>query len=343
MTDYRQDFTDRVIDAIESGNTLPWERPWSAGALMPRNAISEAEYSGINRLNLAVAMIDGGYADNRFVTFRQAIDLGGAVRKGEHGHIVERFDVTPFWQRKDVEVRDGGRPVKVESESGRTAVLQGGKAVEKDSLTVVHDGQSMPWSAARVLNSGYSKTFVVFNVEQCDGLEKLKPLEPRTEKTTDERFDGIVAGMKKDGLLVQHTGTEAYYSPRDDRVVVPAARSFATVGDYQSTVLHEIGHATGAEKRLNRDGITGGHKFGTEGYAKEELRAELISAFVALETGISRARDEQHAAYMQSWAAILKESKHEIFKAAADASRAVDYIRERERTMNVDRKKTIEI
>jgi antirestriction protein ArdC len=256
------------------------------------------------------------------------------VRKGEKGTLVERFDTTQFWQRKDVQVTHHGKPVAVEGVVGFQATLKTGNSVTTSELSAQHNDKEYTWGEARMLlNTGYSKVFTVFNVEQCDGLEKLPPLAKLAEVTTDARFDSITAAMRRDGLKIEHGAGIACYSPSRDAVRLPEAGDFKTAGDYQSVALHEIGHATGAAHRLNREGITGNHMFGTQAYAKEELRAELTSVFIAMETGINRSRDEQHTAYLQSWASALKESKHEVFKAAADASKAIEYIKERELAM----------
>jgi antirestriction protein ArdC len=328
--DFREEFTAKVIDAIERGEKLPWERSWT-GSGSPRNAISDKAYNGANRLMPGMEMMDNDRTDPRYVTFKQAVDLGGAVRKGESGTQIERFDTTQFWQRKDVQVTHHGKPVDVEDVTGFQATLKAGNKVTVGELSAQHNDKEYTWGEARMLlNTGYSKVFTVFNVEQCDGLEKLPPLAKLAEVTTDARFDFITSAMKRDGLKKEHGAGIACYSPTKDAVRLPEAGDFKTAGDYQSVALHEIGHATGAEHRLNRDGVTGNHQFGSPAYAKEELRAELTSVFIAMETGINRSRDEQHTAYLQSWASALKESKHEIFKAAADASKAVEYIKERE-------------
>lgn len=331
--DFRQEFTNRVIAAIESGETLPWERTWAAGG-SPRNAVSDKEYNGANRLMLGMSMIDAGRSDPRFVTFKQALDLGGSIRKGEKGAQIERYEVRPFYTRKDVEITRAGSPVKIESDAAGSVRLEDGATVSKSELVIHHDGKPLNWNEARALDAAYSKVFTVFNVEQCDNLTKLPPLPQQAAVPTDERFDSIKAAMLRDGLKIEHVAAgQAFYRPSTDTVTLPPAGSFHTTGDYQSVALHEIGHATGAVQRLNRDGITGQHSFGSAGYAKEELRAELFSAFMAMETGINRARDEQHTAYLKSWSEALKDSKHEIFKAAADASRAVDYVRGKEREL----------
>ena len=141
--------------------------------------------------------------------------------------------------------------------------------------------------------------------------------------------------MQKDGVAFkQHA--EAFYSPARDEIYLPPRESFKSQEGYYGTALHEIGHATGAAQRLNRDGISGGHKFGSEGYAKEELRAELFSVFMAAETGIPH-DEEQHKAYIQSWAKVLKEDKNEIFRATSEASKAVDYVLDKERSLEMTR------
>ncbi|MFZ5820035.1 MAG: zincin-like metallopeptidase domain-containing protein, partial [Chloroflexota bacterium] len=133
----------------------------------------------------------------------------------------------------------------------------------------------------------------------------------------------------------------AFYSPKRDQVVLPPRGAFnSELGNeegaarYYGTLLHEIGHATGAAHRLNREGITGGHRFGSEGYAKEELRAEMFSLFAAAQTGIPY-DPERHAAYVQDWAKVLKNDKNEIFRAAAEAGKAVDYVLDKERALQI--------
>lgn len=155
----------------------------------------------------------------------------------------------------------------------------------------------------------------------------------------DQRFLSIKDAMARDGLKFE-TGSAAFYLRDTDSVVTPPANAFKDVGGYQATVLHEIGHATGAAHRLSRDGITGDHAFGSEGYAKEELRAEFFSVFIAMETGIERERDERHATYLKNWVAVATDDKSEFLEAAAEAARAVDYVIGKEREMLQEREAT---
>lgn len=117
--DFRREFTDKVVASIEAGQKLPWEKPWVGGISSPRNAETGKDYNGMNRLILAVHMMDKGYTDPRFLTFNQALALGGSVNKGEKGVQIEKWTKTEFWQRSDVRVLQAGRPVNQERCSGK--------------------------------------------------------------------------------------------------------------------------------------------------------------------------------------------------------------------------------
>ena len=346
--DLRQEITDRMVAALGEGR-IPWEKPWqSLDHGLPRNVASGREYRGGNRLILMLEQMDRGYADSRFGTMKQINELGGRVKKGERGIPVELWKEQPFWERRDVTVTAAyGHRVKVFGEE-RGAVLAGAYSdkeptlrLNPDDLRVVHHPsgrpeQSMSWKDAHGLDVMVGRVFTVFNVEQTDGM-KIEPLA-KAEQRFDVAWRGeaIKAAMERDGLQFGEHPKFAFYSPKRDAVSVPPRGQFPDEKGYYGTLLHEIGHATGAEKRLNREGITGNHRFGSEGYAKEELRAELFSVFMAAQTGI--AHDEtQHKAYIQSWAEALKKDKNEIFRAAAEAGKAVDYVLDKERAIELER------
>jgi antirestriction protein ArdC len=106
---------------------------------------------------------------------------------------------------------------------------------------------------------------------------------------------------------------------------MPPKTAFPTAAEYYGTALHELAHWSGASHRLNRETLTATTGFGTETYAREELRAELASVFIAAERGIS-CNLENNAAYIDSWLKTLRKDKNEIFRAARDAHKAADFL-----------------
>ncbi|GAB1394095.1 zincin-like metallopeptidase domain-containing protein [Rhodocyclaceae bacterium] len=330
--DIRKEVTDRIVAALEQG-TLPWRRSWKDGerALgLPTNAVSGRSYGGGNRMILLAAGMDASYQDNRWLTFRQAQGLGGGVKKGEHGIPIEYWETVPFWKRSGVELEHDGKLVKLgkapTTDKQKTVTLADGREVETKDVTVSFEGKRHTWRQAEsMLSTLIGKSHVVFNVEQCRGLD-IEPVK-RAPDPEYGKAHKIVEGMQNDGLLVNHGGDHAFYSPGRDSVTMPHQEQFESPEKYLGTLLHELGHATGHADRNNRQ--LGG-MFGSSDYAREELVAELTSVFVAAETGIGF-DDQDHASYIGAWLEKLGEDKHEIFRAASMASKAADYLIERGR------------
>jgi len=331
--DLRQELTDRMVAALDQG-TIPWERPWhEVRAGRPRNLLSAREYRGGNRLMLMMVQLEKGYGDPRFATIRQINQLGGSVKKGEKGYPIEYWNEQPFYERRDVEVSHFGDRVNVLTEARQGVVIRGTDAaapprrVSAEDLAVRHQDQKLTWQQAHEhLDRMVGRVSTVFNVSQTTGLT-LDPIDsaPQAPIPSIERAERLLKSMRSDGVQFETDNRGAYYVPPRDTVYLPDRERFTSSEGYYGTALHEIGHATGAVKRLNREGITGNHRYGTEAYAREELRAELFSVFMAAETGIPH-DESQHRAYIQSWAQILKSDKHEIFRAASEAGKAVDYV-----------------
>lgn len=172
------------------------------------------------------------------------------------------------------------------------------------------------------------KTFTVFNSDQVEGIEL-----PNVE--TEERIDLVSKNQAVDHYVTQtgaalETGPMAAYSPALDKITMPQTSAFvdtkfACASDaYYSTLFHELTHWTGAKKRLDREGITGNRT--QSNYAFEELIAELGAAFLCAKFGIQQSGREDHALYIQNWLTALKNDKKFVFKAAAAASAAVEFI-----------------
>jgi len=128
---------------------------------------------------------------------------------------------------------------------------------------------------------------------------------------------------------------------------MPVKEKFLGSYEYNSTLLHELAHASGHESRLNRSSLT---EKGRENYAKEELRAEIASSFISAELPLKFSEDKlvNHQAYVQSWIKCIKEDEKELFKAISDASKIADYLIEKgelkkyiETTLNVEFKDDI--
>ncbi|RSU71463.1 antirestriction protein ArdC [Sphingomonas sp. S-NIH.Pt3_0716] len=168
----------------------------------------------------------------------------------------------------------------------------------------------------------FLKRFTVFNVDQCEGLpEDLShvPYLPGPLVSIAEA-DSLI---RNSGADFRIGGGEAYYSPSGDYVAVPPQAAFHEPINWFRTALHEMGHWTGHRSRLARDQSGG---FGTALYAKEELVAEMASAFTCASLGI--VPTVRHSDYIASWLAVLREDERAIFKAASAASKAADYLLE---------------
>ena len=132
--------------------------------------------------------------------------------------------------------------------------------------------------------------------------------------------------LANSGAKIEHDQADsAYYSRLTDSIHLPPKDAFKDAPGYYGTALHELAHWTGNPSRLNRSTLNDSYRFGDLNYAKEELRAELASVFLAAERGIPH-DPAQHAAYVGSWIKALREDKNEIFRAAHDASVATDYV-----------------
>ncbi|MES2451977.1 MAG: zincin-like metallopeptidase domain-containing protein [Pseudomonadota bacterium] len=280
--------TEKIIAELEAGR-FPWVQPWGrsggTGPGLPRNALTARAYSGINVLILWGAVVERGWPSQSWLTFRQAIEAGGGVRKGEHGVTVVYADrFTP--EREKERARETG----------------------EDARAVA-----------------FLKRFTVFNVAQCEGLRAGLAADPAPlpEREVVPLAEQVIAAS---GVDVRIGGDRAFYVPSLDLVQVPPQPAFFEQINYYRTALHELTHATGHASRLARD-LT--NAFGSKDYAREELIAEMGSAFLCAALGI--VPTVRHADYLASWLAVLREDGKAIFRAASAASKAADWLLARHR------------
>lgn len=275
-----QEITDKIVRQIEAG-TIPWVQPWAGGPglSLPVNASTNKIYSGVNILLLWDALFVRGYASNRWLTFKQALALGGTVRKGERGSSVVYADhFTP-------KSEDGSEP---NDETPRRVP--------------------------------FLKRYTVFNVAQCEGLSSglTTMLPPVSVSQPIETAEALIAAS---GAKFRRGGSQAFYHTEGDYISVPEQDRFFEPVNFYRTALHELTHWTGAKHRLNRD-FTG--RFGSDAYAREELVAEMGSAFLCASLGI--VPTVRHADYIGNWLAVLKNDARAIVSAASHASKASDFL-----------------
>ena len=305
LRDFRQEVSDNIVQMLERG-VAPWQKPWEPGAGSlgsPFNPTSERAYRGGNAIHLMATGLQRGYEDSRWMTYKQASDNGWQVRRGEKGTQIE------YWEVKDTS--DNTRPSR--PDGGRDGSAANSTNSDSEKSRLIH------------------RVYTVFNAQQ---IERIPP-HMRKQHTT---FEAVQAGeqiLKNSGANIAHDQADrAFYSRSQDSIHLPPKDAFKDAAGYYGTALHELAHWSGHPSRLDRSTLTDSYRFGDVNYAKEELRAELASVFLAAQRGIPH-DPEQHAAYVNSWIGALKRDKNEIFRAAHDASKATDFILALERDKSV--------
>ena len=249
--DVAAEVTDRIVAALESG-VAPWTRPWTSSSSsepalgLPVNGATGRAYRGANILILWSSAITSGYSDPRWMTFKQALDLGACVRKGEHGTGVV------FWKST--------RRTETDPTTGEETSRGGMFARFYTVFNVAQiDGLPERFAPAPVTASAPVETMTV------------------------ERNARVDAAVAATNAVIAHGGDRAFYQPSTDSIRLPAAESFKSADHYYSTMLHEVTHWTGHASRLDRKLQ---NRFGDDAYAAEELIAELGSAFLCALLGV---------------------------------------------------------
>jgi antirestriction protein ArdC len=168
------------------------------------------------------------------------------------------------------------------------------------------------------------KGYTVFNAEQIEGLSDLYYAKPAPLTPTIQRMARVEAFFAATGVTVRNGGNRAYYSVGTDHVQMPPLESFRDAEAYYATLGHETTHWTKHPTRLDRD--FGKKRWGDEGYAMEELVAELGAAFLSADLELTPELRDEHASYIDSWLKVLKSDNRAIFAAASHAQRAADFL-----------------
>ncbi|MCR9196531.1 MAG: zincin-like metallopeptidase domain-containing protein [Hyphomonas sp.] len=170
----------------------------------------------------------------------------------------------------------------------------------------------------------FMKAYTVFNVEQIDGLPDHYYTKPEPVIDPAQRIKHADNFFAATGADIRHGGNRAYYGGGSDHVQMPHFECFRSPEAYYATLAHELTHWTKHKSRLDRD--FGRKRWGDEGYTREELVAELGAAFLCADLALTPEPDANHAAYIDSWLAVLKNDKRAIFSAAAHAQKAADFL-----------------
>lgn len=291
----REEMINSFIDCLKK-DTIPWHRGWSSER--PFNAVTNTEYHGANALWLTYNQQAQLYKDPRWCTFKQAQSKGWKIKQGSKGTKIE------FWSLYDTE--------------------------EKRKLTRTEAKQLTDELTAEEFTNRVkpvSNTYTVFNGEQIEGI----PLYEIRKNVLhlDEFLSGrnkLIENMK---VGFKEGGNEAFYSMAEDMIVLPKINQFDNEFEYITTFFHEAGHATGHVSRFNREMPSAR---GTDIYAREELRAEIASAFAAQTFGIDYTQNkymENHEAYIQDYINVLENKPNELFAAIKDAEKISDYLIEK--------------
>lgn len=283
---FHEELAAKLIEQLEQG-VAPWQRPWKTGEISNSLPFNPTTGKRYKGVN-ALNLLSADRADPRWLTYNQARAIDAQVRKGEKATVIQYWQFTEEKTSRD----ENGRP-KVDDE-GREL---------KEHVKLQRPRMFMA---------------AVFNGEQVDGLPPLVVERPSWDPI--ERAEQI---LQRSEAVIQHSDRpRAFYSSAVDAIHMPDRALFPEASGYYSTALHELGHWTGHESRLARDLS---NPFGSEAYAREELRAEIASMILGRELGIGHNPDN-HVAYVQSWIEVLKNDPMEIFRAAADAEKIHEYV-----------------
>ena len=283
---FHEEFAEKIIEDLKCG-VAPWQKPWQPGeVLAPMNPVSGTVYSGINRVMLSRY----GFDDPRWMTLRQANTLDCRVKKGEKSQCIV------YWQfsREEPARDDDGKPVLDD---------EGNQVMEKVELT-----------------RPIVRFSSVFHVSQLAG--EIPPLDKSVLVPPWDPNEKAEAILQNSGAVIKHNQrNRAFYSLSTDEICLPPKDHFMGQDTYYATALHELGHWTGHVSRLAREF----GPFGSEVYAREELRAEIASWMLGQDLGIGH-DPGQHLAYVGSWIKALEKDPFEIVRACRDAEKIKHYV-----------------
>lgn len=300
---YHQVVANQIIESLKAG-TAPWLKPWEPGTGDGQMPYNPVTGKRYRGINALYLMLHPSN-DHRWLTYKQAQSINAQVRKGEKGTSIQ------YWKFQEERIKqdDSGHPVL--------------------------DAEGNPIKAQ--VNLERPKVFyaTVFHASQIDNMPEI--VRKELDWSLIDRAETL---LHQSGATIIHSEADrAFYRLSTDSIHLPPKEQFKSAAHYYATALHELGHWSGHPSRLQRDL---GHPFGSDAYAREELRAEIASMILGAELGIGH-DPSQHTAYIKSWIRGLEDDPLEIFRACADAEKIVSHLFALEQTQDLQKTASIEI
>ena len=290
----RKKIVDKLIANMEKGYIFS-EWAWNRKAFLPRNAVTGTQYQGINRLNLSFEAVERGYSDPRWLTLKKANEMGYSIKPGAKGVFCEKW----IWQKLEKVINEETGEVEKDEEGNEKRIMVD-------------------------LQRPIINYFYLYNASEIEGFPPY--IEPKINEQSNilDVADSFI--VSSECPIEEKFQEKAFYSPMEDKITLPPRKYFKSDEAFLGTLLHEMSHSTGNEKRLNRDIM---NLFGTEKYALEELTAELSCVFLEAELGMDIDFTRQdHINYFNSWIKALKDNPNELYKVCNNASKSCNRLME---------------
>lgn len=305
LTPQRKQLVDTIISNLENNHSL-WRQGWRISDV-PISAITGKRYNGVNRLFLTAAIMERGYSDNRWLTYKQMEEKGWSFKRDDEGNSLGK-----------------NAGVAIEYFTLYDKVTK--QAFDKNKLDGMTEAERDDYMDENVI--GLRKYYRVFNGDIIEGIPEREKctVDPRGKNS---RAENILQYWNDNESKIIYGGNNAFYRPLTDEIHLLERDAFVGLPEFYSTAMHEVGHSTGHKTRLNRN-LNCDKK--TSEYAVEELRAEIASMFIEQDLGVetSEKHIENNSAYIQDWHNKIKEDPNILFKAIADAEKICTYIMEKE-------------
>ena len=301
-----QEVTQLIIDKMKEGN-LVWTclapgKNQGFRRVAAQNWVTKSTYSGINYLILNY--LYGHESCPYYVTFKQVRRLGGTIKKGAKGKMIVFY--SPYFTQ------------------------DGQKALNQEKYNQLSTSEQSKWERKATLRHFY--LFNMADTENCKDFDydywtsaELPQAEEVSEKSLISGFKSVLDAYTDKPVFEDHRNKNAY-SPTEDVIKLVPVQRWDNKHDFVATAFHEIIHSSGHASRCNRPNLMENLAFGSKNYALEELCAEIGAAFLCHHIGILPKAIDNTAAYLQSWIQVLENDERLIFKAAAQAQKAVNWI-----------------